>query len=88
MVWSPVDVPGAPSITDPSVKAPRVLTAHKVPARLRSKRGWCGMRQVQISKKPRVVAARLRRRGPGVLPLDLRDPDIVRAKQLQRKSRP
>jgi hypothetical protein len=38
------------------------------------------MRQVQISKKPRAAAPRLRQRGPQVLPLDLRDPDIVRAK--------
>jgi hypothetical protein len=40
------------------------------------------MRQVQISKKPRAAAPRLRQRGLQVLPPDLRDPDIVRAKTL------
>jgi hypothetical protein len=46
------------------------------------------MRQAQINKKSRAVAARLRRQRPQVLALDLRDPDIVRAKALQRKLPP
>jgi hypothetical protein len=46
------------------------------------------MRQAQIDRKPRAVAARLRRQRQQVLPVSLRDPEIVRAKHLQRKSPP
>jgi hypothetical protein len=38
----------------------------------------------QIDKKPRAVAARLRRQRSQVLAMDLRDADVVRAKALQR----
>jgi hypothetical protein len=43
-----------------------------------------GMRQPQIDKPHRVLARRRRRSACGLLPLDPRDPDIVRAKDLQR----
>jgi len=47
------------------------------------------MRRAQINKRPRAVAARLRcRQRKQALPLDLRDPDVVRAKDLQRKLPP
>jgi hypothetical protein len=47
------------------------------------------MRQARINKRPRAVAARLRcRRRKQALPLDLRDPDVVRPKDLQRKLPP
>jgi hypothetical protein len=40
-------------------------------------------------QKPQAVAARLRcRQRKQALPLDLRDPDVVRAKDLQRKLPP
>lgn len=45
------------------------------------------MRQVQIKKKP-PAAARLRRQRQQVLPVSLRDPEVVRAKALQRKLPP
>ncbi len=48
------------------------------------------MQQLQITKQHRAAqAARARRRGEAepLLPLDPRDPDIVRAKQLQRRLR-
>jgi hypothetical protein len=46
------------------------------------------MRQAQINKKPRAVVAGLRRQRSQVLAIDLRDPDIVRAKALQQKLPP
>jgi len=47
------------------------------------------MRRAQINKRPQAVAARLRcRRRKQALPLALRDPDVVRAKDLQRKLPP
>ncbi len=45
------------------------------------------MRQLQISKRQRAVSARRRAQVDTLLPLDRRDPDIVRAKQLQRQGR-
>jgi hypothetical protein len=41
------------------------------------------MRQIQVSKRHRPGAWRLDQRDP--LPLDPRDPDIVRAKELARR---
>jgi hypothetical protein len=46
------------------------------------------MRRARINKKPQAVAARLRCRRKQALPLDLRDRDVVRAKDLQRKLPP
>jgi hypothetical protein len=47
------------------------------------------MSQVRITKqRPAASARRRARQEEGSLPLDPRDPDIVRAKQLQRQSRP
>lgn len=46
------------------------------------------MRQTQINRKPRAVAARLRRQREQVLPVSLRDPQVVRAKDLQRRLPP
>jgi hypothetical protein len=43
------------------------------------------MRQLQISRQQRVARARRRAQVDTLLPLDPRDPDIVRAKQLQRQ---
>ena len=45
------------------------------------------MRQLQISKRQRAASARRRTQADTLLPLDPRDPDIVRAKQLQRRQR-
>jgi hypothetical protein len=45
------------------------------------------MRQLQISKQQRAGSARRRAQVEVLLPLDPRDPDIVRAKQLQRQRR-
>jgi len=45
------------------------------------------MRQLQISKQQRAASARRRTQVDTLLPLDPRDPDIVRAKQLQRQRR-
>jgi hypothetical protein len=57
--------------------------------RIESSRRRCGMRRARINKKPQAVAARLRcRQRKQALPLDLRDPDVVRAKDLQRKLPP
>jgi hypothetical protein len=42
------------------------------------------MRQLQISRQQRAARARRRTEADTLLPLDLRDPDIVRAKLLQR----
>jgi hypothetical protein len=42
------------------------------------------MRQLQISRPQRAGRARRRADADTLLPLDPRDPDIVRAKQLQR----
>ncbi len=46
------------------------------------------MRQLQISQRQRAARARRHSAAPPLLPLDPRDPDIVRAKQLQRQRRP
>jgi hypothetical protein len=47
------------------------------------------MRRARINKKPQAVAARLRcRQRKQALPLDLRDRDVVGAKDLQRKLPP
>jgi hypothetical protein len=43
------------------------------------------MRQVRVTKQHRTADARWRRRREPVLPLDPRDPDVTRAKQLQRQ---
>jgi hypothetical protein len=43
------------------------------------------MRQLQISRRQRAASARRRAQPDTLLPLDPRDPDIVRAKQLQRQ---
>jgi hypothetical protein len=67
------------------IGAPPDLHAAVAFVRSTPKRRRCGMRQAQISKKPRAVAACSRRQRQRVLPLDLRDPDIVRAKALQRR---
>jgi hypothetical protein len=45
------------------------------------------MTQLQISKRQRAASARRRAQVDALLPLDPRDPDIVRAKQLQRRRR-
>lgn len=45
------------------------------------------MRQLQISKQQRAASARRRAQAGTLLPLDPRDPDIVRAKQLQLQQR-
>jgi hypothetical protein len=45
------------------------------------------MRQMQITKQRRPADARWRRRPELVLPPDPRDPDVIRAKQLQRQRR-
>jgi hypothetical protein len=47
------------------------------------------MRRARINKKSQAVVACLySRRQKQALPLDLRDPDVVRAKDLQRKLPP
>jgi hypothetical protein len=43
------------------------------------------MRQVRITKQRRTADARWRRRREPLLPLDPRDPEVTRAKQLQRR---
>jgi hypothetical protein len=43
------------------------------------------MRQLQISRQQRAARARRRAQVDTLLPLDPRDPDIVRAKQVQRQ---
>ncbi len=43
------------------------------------------MRQLQISRQQRAARARRRTQPDTLLPLDPRDPDIVRAKRLQRQ---
>jgi hypothetical protein len=45
------------------------------------------MSQLQITKKQRAASARRRGESEELLPLDPRDPDITRAKRLQRGSR-
>ena len=47
--------------------------------------GWCEMPQVRITKQRRTADTRWRRQRDPLLPLDARDPDITRAKQLQRR---
>jgi hypothetical protein len=46
------------------------------------------MSQLRITKQPRTASARRRGQAEPLLPLDPRDPDITRAKQLQRQLRP
>jgi hypothetical protein len=43
------------------------------------------MPQVRITKQRRTANTRWRRQRDPLLPLDARDPDITRAKQLQRR---
>jgi hypothetical protein len=45
------------------------------------------MAQIRITKQRRTASARWRGQLEPVLPLDPRDPDITRAKQLQRQPR-
>ena len=45
------------------------------------------MSQLQITKQQRSAAARRRGQVEPLLPLDPRDPDIIRAKKLQRRLR-
>jgi len=45
------------------------------------------MSQIRITKPRRTAGAGRRGRGEPPLPLDLRDPDITRAKRLQRQAR-
>jgi hypothetical protein len=45
------------------------------------------MSQLRITKQHRTVSARRRGQVEPLLPLDPRDPDITRAKQLQRRPR-
>jgi hypothetical protein len=45
------------------------------------------MRQVQISREHRAAHARRHQDDDQVLPTELRDPDIVRAKQLMKGDR-
>jgi hypothetical protein len=47
--------------------------------------GRCQMPQVRITKQRRTADTRWRRQRDPLLPLDPRDPDVTRAKQLQRK---
>jgi hypothetical protein len=46
------------------------------------------MSQIRITKQRPTAGAARRRQAEPELPLDLRDPDIVRAKQLRRPSDP
>jgi len=62
-----------------------ILDSRKLDAHLTL--GGCGMRQMQITKQRRPADARWRRRGELVLPPDPRDPDVLRAKQLQGQRR-
>lgn len=45
------------------------------------------MSQLQITRRHRAASARRRGETEQFLPLDPRDPDIARAKRLQRRSR-
>jgi hypothetical protein len=45
------------------------------------------MQQLRITKQHRTASARRRDQTEPLLPLDPRDPDITRAKQLQRQLR-
>jgi hypothetical protein len=45
------------------------------------------MSQLRITKQRRTASAERRRQVEPPLPLDSRDPDIIRAKQLQRRQR-
>jgi hypothetical protein len=45
------------------------------------------MRQMQITKQRRPADTAWRRRQEPLLPLDPRDPEVIRAKQLQRQRR-
>jgi hypothetical protein len=47
--------------------------------------GRCEMPQVRITKRRRTADTRRRGQRDPLLPLDLRDPDVTRAKQLQRQ---
>lgn len=44
------------------------------------------MRQLEMTRQQRAARARRRAQVDTLLPLDPRDPDIVRAKQLQRQA--
>jgi len=46
------------------------------------------MSQIRITKQRRTAGTGQQRQAEPPLPLDPRDPDITRAKQLQRKRRP
>jgi hypothetical protein len=45
------------------------------------------MAQIRMTKQRRTASARRARTDGAAAPLDLRDPDITRAKQLQRQPR-
>lgn len=45
------------------------------------------MSQMRMTKQRRAASSRRARAGEAAVPLDLRDPDITRAKQLQRQRR-
>ena len=45
------------------------------------------MSQIRMTKERRAASLRRARAGEAAAPLDLRDPDITRAKQLQRQQR-
>ena len=45
------------------------------------------MQQVRITRQHRTASARRRDEAEQILPLDPRDPDIIRAKQAQRRPR-
>jgi hypothetical protein len=45
------------------------------------------MSQIRMTKQRRTASSRRARAGEATVPLDLRDPDITRAKQLQRQQR-
>jgi hypothetical protein len=56
-------------------------------ARIERQPGVREMQQVRISDGQHAARARRHREGEEVLPLDLRDPDITRAKNLQMAAR-
>jgi hypothetical protein len=64
-----------------------VSTAMLVLHGSRQSPGVRDMQQVRISKGHRAARARSQQEGEQVLPLDPRDPDITRAKQLQKAAR-
>ncbi len=56
-------------------------------AQIEQSSGVSDMQQVRIGKGRHAERARRQQDGEQVLPLDLRDPDITRAKQLQLTAR-